>query len=97
MFLSGPFMSWRYSCDAPVTGWMTEFACHMRLFVSIRAIVSQAKAYLGWTPPAKGEGRVFERRFWKGPPSTLGGVACTLGDGGVSGWMIVGPVVRLRV
>ena len=96
MSLSGPFMSWRYSCDTPVTAWMTELACHTTLLASISTIVSHASAYFGWAPPANGEGRVLDRRFWKGPPSTLGGVAGTLGDGGVSGWIMVGPLVMLR-
>ena len=96
MSLSGPLMSWRYSWEAPVTGWMTEFACHITLLASMRAIASHANAYFGWAPPANGEVRAFERKFWKGPPSTLGGAVRTLGDGGVSGWMIVGPFAMLR-
>ena len=68
----------------------------MGLGVTGGVIASHVKAYWGWMAPEKGEGRVLDRRFWKGPPCTLGGDAGTLGDGGVSGWMNVGPFVVLR-
>ena len=75
---------------------MTELACQTTLLASIIVMVSQARAYFGLVPPVKGEGRVFDRRFWNGPPPTFGGRAGTLGSRGMFGGMIVGPLVMLR-
>ena len=68
---------------------MTELACQTTLLASIIVMVSQARAYFGLVPPVKGEGRVFDRRFWLRPPSTLGGRVGTLGGGGISGGRVV--------
>ena len=70
-----------------MTGWITEFAWSITLLI---VIVSHARAYFDRAPAARWEG-LRDRKFWKGPPSTLGSVACTLGDGRVSGWINVEP------